>query len=154
MRQGNNRGRRGRGEVRRVETRQSQRRQWPKKGPRTERSSSEIDTEGGGEAGTFQFQSRLKKRHMTNIYSTDSDEEAIDEDYEELYDKTYEKFKDKVRDDGLWESFAISHNLSVKVCKTCFESQRTHYGKLTQSKSGQAPKEMTGRTGFRTNLAS
>ena len=33
----------------------------------------------------------------------------------------------------------------VKVCKTWFESQRTHYGKLSQSKSGQAPKEMTER---------
>ena len=64
-------------------------------------------------------------------------------DYEELYDKTNEHFKDKARKECLWEQFANSHKLSVKVCKTWFDSQRTHYGKLMQLKSGQAPKEMT-----------
>ena len=39
----------------------------------------------------------------------------------------------------------VCQQLSVKVCKTWFDTQRTHYGKLTQSKSGQAPKEMTER---------
>ena len=34
---------------------------------------------------------------------------------------------------------------AVKVCKTCFESQRTCYCKLMQSKSGMAPKEMKER---------
>ena len=41
--------------------------------------------------------------------------------------------------------FANSGKLSVKVCKTWTESQRTHYGKITQSKSGQAPTQMTER---------
>ena len=36
-----------------------------------------MDTEGGGEAGTSESQSRRKKGHMTNICLTDSDEEAI-----------------------------------------------------------------------------
>ena len=35
-----------------------------------------------------------------------------------------------------------SCKLSVKVCKTCFESHRILYEKLTQSKSGWAPTEM------------
>ena len=35
-----------------------------------------------------------------------------------------------------------SLKLFVKVCKTWCESQRTLYNKLTQSKSGQVPKEM------------
>ena len=35
--------------------------------------------------------------------------------------------------------------LSVIVFKSRFESERTRYGKLMQSKSGQAPKEMTER---------
>ena len=51
---------------------------------RTERSESEMDTEGGGE-GTegggkgrqTQCQSRYKKGHMMNVYLKDSDEEAI-----------------------------------------------------------------------------
>ena len=83
---------------------------------------------------------------MTNIYLTDLDEEAIADfvkDHKELYEKTNEHFKDKARKGCLWERFTNSCKLSVKVCNTWFESQRTHYGKLTQSKSGQTTKEMT-----------
>ena len=79
---------------------------------------------------------------MTNIYLTDSDQEAIMDfvkDQEELYDKTNEHFMDKARKGCLWERFANSRKLSVKVCQTWFDSQRTCYGKLIQSKSGQAP---------------
>ena len=67
---------------------------------------------------------------MTNIYLTDLDKEAIVDfvkDHEELYDKTDEYFKDKARKKCLWKQFTNSHKLSVKVCKTCFESQRTRY---------------------------
>ena len=64
-------------------------------------------------------------------------------DHEELYNKTNKQFKVKARKECLWERFANSCKWSVKVCKTWFESQRTHFGKLTQS--GQAPKEMTER---------
>ena len=97
---------------------------------RTDRSDTEMDTYGGGEAGTSH--SRRKKGHMMNIYLTDSDEEAIVDfvmDREELYDKTNKHFKDKARKECLWERFANSHKLSVKVYKTLFESQRTRCGK-------------------------
>ena len=63
---------------------------------------------------------------MTNIYLTESDEEAIVDfvqDHEELYNKTNEHFKDKARKDCLWDSFASSHKLSVKMCKTWFKSR-------------------------------
>ena len=55
---------------------------------------------------------------MTNIYLTDSDEEAIVDlvkEHDELYDKTNEHFKDKARKECLWEQFANSRKLSVKV---------------------------------------
>ena len=70
-------------------------------------------------------------------------------DHKELYDKTNEHFKDKARKDGFRETFTNSHNLSVKLCKTRFDLQRTRYDKLTQSKSGQAPKEMTERQNWK-----
>ena len=79
------------------------------------------------------------------IYLTDYDEEAIVDfvkDHEELYYKTNEHFKDKERKKFFWEQFAKNPKLSVKVCKTWFDSQRTHYEKLTQSKYGQAPKDL------------
>ena len=63
-----------------------------------------------------------------NIYLTDSDEEAIVDfvkDHEVLCNKTNGHFWDKGRN----------------AC-----------GRAAQSKSGQAPKEMTGRTAFRINL--
>ena len=49
-----------------------------------------MDTKGGRYAGTSQLQSRHKKGHVTNIYLTDSDEEAIVDfvkDREEHYDR-------------------------------------------------------------------
>ena len=83
---------------------------------------------------------------MTNIYLTDSDEEAIVDfvkDHKEFYDKINEHFKDKARKYCLWLQFTNGCKLSVKACKTWVDLQRTRYGKLTQSKSGQAPKEKT-----------
>ena len=62
-----------------------------------------------------------KKGHMTYIYLTDSDEEAIVDfvkDHKELNNKTNEHFQDKDRKECLWESFANSCKLSVKLCKT------------------------------------
>ena len=80
---------------------------------------------------------------MTNIYLTDSDKEDIVDflkNNKELYKKTREHFKDQAIKESLWEEFARSCKLSVKVSKPWFDSQRTHYRKLKQSKSGQAPK--------------
>ena len=67
-----------------------------------------------------------KKGHITNIYLTHSDEEAIVDfvkDHEELYHKTNGHFMEKAWKDCLWERCVSSHNLSVKVCRTWFESQ-------------------------------
>ena len=80
-----------------------------------------MNTEAGGEVGIFQSQPRFKKGHTMNIYLTDSDEQAIVDfvkDYEKLYRKISDHFKDKVKKECLWERFASSCNLSVKVCKT------------------------------------
>ena len=68
-----------------------------KERPRKERSDTETEA-AGVEAGTSQLQ--YKKGHMTNIYLTDFDKEAIVDflkDYEELKNKTNEHFKDKAR---------------------------------------------------------
>ena len=63
-------------------------------------------------------------------------------DHEELYEKTNDHFKGKARKGCLWERFTFTRNLSVKVFKTWFDSQRTLYSMLMQSKSGQALKVM------------
>ena len=118
-------------EKQREETTHSAEEGMAEKHPRTDKSDTEMDTEGGGEAGTSQSQSRHKKGHITNIYLTDSDEEAI---VDFVYDNTNEHFKDTARVEFLWERFANSCKLSIKVCKTWFKSC-----KLSQSKSGQAP---------------
>ena len=59
--------------------------------------------------------------------------------HKDLYYKTNEHFK--ARKECLLKRFTNSRKLSVKVCKTWFESQRTHYSKLTQSQS--TSKELT-----------
>ena len=91
-------------------------------------------------------QSRQKKGQMKSIFLNDLDEEAIIEfvkQHEELYDKTKNSFKDKHKKERLWEQQAATRNLPVKTVKKWFETQRTRYGKLTQTKSGQAAEKST-----------
>ena len=95
---------------------------------RTDKSDTEMDTCSKGDGN-----SRYKKKHMTNIYLTNKDKEAIVDfvkDPNELYDKTNDHFMDKARKKCLCERFAKSCNLCVKMCKTCFDLQRTRYGRL------------------------
>ena len=91
-------------------------------------------------------QSRQKKGQMKSIFLSDSDDEAIVEfikQHEELFDKTNDNFKDKQKKEGLWEQVAATRNLSVKTLKKWFDTQHTRYGKLTQTKSGQAAEKST-----------
>ena len=93
-------------------------------------------------------QSRQKKGQMKSIFLSDSDGEAIVDfvkQHEELYEKTHSKFKDKKRKEGLWETVAASRNLSVNTFKKWFETQCTRFGKLTHTKSEQAPVKSTER---------
>ena len=101
---------------------------------KTDRSETEMDTEAGGEAGTSQLLSRHKKGHMINFYLTDSNEEIVD--FVKDHEETNEHFNNKARKECLWDRFTNSGKLSVKVCKTWFESQKARYNKLTQLKSG------------------
>ena len=77
---------------------------------RTDKSDTEMDTAGEGEACISQLHSTHKKGHMTNIYLTDSEEAIMDfvKDHEELYDKTNEHFKEKTRKECLSERFTNS----------------------------------------------
>ena len=102
------------------------------------RAQTDMDTD------VESTQSR-QKGQMKSILS-DSDEEAIVEfvkQDEELYDKTNYSFKDKQKKERLWEQLAATRNLPVKTVKEWFETQRTRYGKLTQTKSGQAAEKRT-----------
>ena len=132
-----------RGEEARVEEKHSQNEGIAEKRLRTERSDTE--TEAGGEAGPSE--SQYKKGHMT----TDSDKQAIVyfvKDHKELYDKTNEHFKDKARKKCFWEQFDNSSKLSSKVCKTWFDLQTTHYGKMTQSNVNQRQNWIQDKFGF------
>ena len=94
------------------------------------------------------MQSRQKKGQVKSIFLSDSDEEAIVyfmKQHEELFDKTQVKFKDKQRKEGLWKTVAASRNLPVSTVKKWFKTQRTRYGKLTQTQSGQAAAKNTER---------
>ena len=94
------------------------------------------------------IQSRQTKGQMKSIFLSDSDEEAIVEfvkQHEELYDKTNNSFKDKQKKEGLWEQVAATRNLPVKTVKKWLDTQRTRYGKLTQTKSGQRTEKSTER---------
>ena len=83
---------------------------------------------------------------MKSIFLSDSDEEAIMEivkQHKELYDRTTDNFKDKQKKERLWEQLAATRNLPIKTVQEWFETQHTRYGKLTQTKSGQAAEKST-----------
>ena len=91
-------------------------------------------------------QSKQKKGQIKSIFLSDSDEEAIVEfvkQHNELYDKTNDSLKDKQKKERLWESLTATRNLPVKTVKKWFETQRTRYGELTQTTSGQAAEKST-----------
>ena len=120
---------------------------------RMERESSEEEERGEKRVRTDtdtdveSTQSR-QKGQMKSIFLSDSDEEAIVEfvkQHEELYDKTNDSFKDKQKKERLWEQIASTRNLPIKTVKKWFDTQRTRYGKLTQTKSGQAAEKSTER---------
>ena len=74
---------------------------------------------------------------MKSIFLSDSNEEDFVKQHEELFDKQ--------RKERLWDTVAVSRNLSVSTVKKWFETQHTRYGKLTQTKSGQAAARNTER---------
>ena len=115
---------------------------------REEEKRGETRTRTDMDTDAVSTQPRQKKGQMKSIFLSDSDEESIVEvikQHEELYDKTNDSFKDKQKKERLWEQLAATRNLPVKTVKKWFETQCTRYGKLTQTKSGQAAENSTER---------
>ena len=113
-------------------------REEEERGEKRTRTNMDTDVES--------TQSRQKKGQMKPIFLSDSDEEAIVEfikQHKELYDKTNDSFKDKQKKERLWDQLAATRSLPIQTVKKWFETQRTRYGKLTQTKSGQAAEKNT-----------
>ena len=92
-----------------------------------------MERRGGHISITIQVQERTYDELFT-----DSDEEAIVDfvkEHEDLYDKTNKHLKDKARQECLCDRFTSSCKLSVKVCKTCFKSQRPNSPSLSLANS-------------------
>ena len=107
------------------------------RGEKRARTDTDTDVES--------TQSR-QKGQIKSIFLIDSDEEAIVEfvkQHEELYDKTNDSFKDKQKKERLWEQLTATRNLPIKTVKKWYETQRTRYGQLTQTKSGKAAEKST-----------
>ena len=121
---------------------------WRERGGKRARKGERRERKLIRDTDVESTQSRQKKGQMKSIFLSDSDEEAIVEfikQHEELYDKTNDSFKDKQKKETLWEQLASTRNLPIKTVKKWFETQRTRYGKLTQTKSGQAAEKSTER---------
>ena len=88
------------------------------------------------------------KRARVCASFTDSQETAIVEfvkEYPELYDKEHARFHVRQKKEALWAEISAELKLQPFDVRRWFESQRTHYGKLSKLQSGQAPREMTKR---------
>ena len=62
-----------------------------------------------------------------------------------MYDKEHARFHDRHRKEALWAEIPAELKLQPCDIKRWFESQRTHYRKLSKLQSGQASREMTKR---------
>ena len=130
----------------------------------------EERTEEGTEEGTQETEERLEltekaceeeerceedleshsaaKRARVCSTFTDSQETAIVEfvkEHPELYDKEHARFHDRQKKEALWAEISAELKLQPFDVRRWFESQRTHYGKLSKLQSGQVPREMTKR---------
>ena len=79
------------------------------------------------------------KRARVCATFTDSQEIAIVEfvkEHPELYDKEHGHFYDKQRKEALWADISAELKLQPFDVRRWFESQRTHYGKLSKLQSG------------------
>ena len=88
------------------------------------------------------------KRARVCATFTDTQEISIVEfvkQHPELYDKEHPRFHDRTRREALWAEISAELKLQPFDVRRWFESQRTHYGKLSKLQSGQAPREMTKR---------
>ena len=125
---------------------EGQREDWERERREESKEKGENRAQAGTDTDAESTQSRQKKGQMKSIFLSDSEGEAIVEfvkQHEELYYKTNGSFKDKQKKEGLWEQLAATRNLPVKTVKKWFNTQRTRYGKLTQTKSGQAAEKST-----------
>ena len=112
----------------------------------------ETETQDSGQtaedAEVAAFCRRPKKGKMKTVYFSDQDEEAIVEflkEHECLYNKRHPLYKDTQTKDMLWGDFCETRNLDPEEVKKWVQSQRTIYGKLTQTKSGLPPHRLTER---------
>ena len=62
-----------------------------------------------------------------------------------MYNKEHGRFHDRHRKEALWAEISAELKLQPFDVRRWFESQRTHYGKVSKLQSGQAPREMTER---------
>ena len=88
------------------------------------------------------------KRARVSATFTDSQKVSIVEfvkQHPELYDKKHPRFHDRHRREALLSKISAELKLQPFDVRRWFESQRTHYGKLSKLQSGQAPREMTKR---------
>ena len=62
-----------------------------------------------------------------------------------IYDKGLSNYKKKVDKREMWAKKAAEVGVTVKQLLTWYESNRTRYGKLIKTKSGQGQQRMTQR---------
>ena len=66
-------------------------------------------------------------------------------EHPELYEKEHARFHDRQKKEALWAEISTELKPQLFDVRKWFESQRTHYGKLSKLQCGQAPREMTKR---------
>ena len=126
---------------------------------------TEEDTEEDTEEGTQETEERMElteeaceeeerceedlESHLAakraRVCSTFTDSQETVKEHPELYDNEHACFHDRQKKDALWAEISAELKLQPFDVRRWFESQRTHYGKLSKLQSGQAPRDVTKR---------
>ena len=110
-------------------------------------------TQKGKGTGKGKADKRSKKPSV--LFSPAQEQKLVDflSDNEILYNKCLMDYKDRSKRETVWAKFCEENNLDKDTCQKWFQSQRTHFAKVTHMKSSQG-NQCWGRNGPETILTS
>ena len=97
--------------------------------------------------GTGKGKADKRRQKPPVLFSAEQEQKLVDFlcDNGILYNKRLMDYKDRSKREAVWAKFCEENNLDKDVCQKWFQNQRTLFGKVTHTKSGQGEPVLTER---------